>query len=135
MTDEYLAHPPEGEYATIRLRVRTDHLDKLTTAAATQGISLEQAVNNAIQHYDMTLSGKPGQVLKWEDADKKTRRIYFIPEGGLDRWDHLMLIGLGMMILSGPGLLLSEWFLTSWVVGLGLAWTGWTFTMLAANRS
>lgn len=117
MTDEDDELPPG--YTTVRFAAREEILEKLTTAAATQGVSLDHAINIAMQHYELALSAKPGQVLRWHDADDEVRRLYMVP-GNLSRWENVATFSITAMILDGPLMLLSPWFYTVWV-GAGLA--------------
>lgn len=106
----------EPGFVMVRFYAREDVYNKLTTAAATQGMSVTTAINAAMQHYEVTLSAEPGNVLRFRDADDQTRRIYIVPSN-VKLIESVMSFGIAMMMVAAPFELLWPPIFVVWCFG------------------
>lgn len=129
MTDEYY-DGDDPEILAVRFLADRQTFEKLTTAAAIQGLDLNQAINHAMQHYEITLSAEPGKVLRFNDADQQPRRLYVVPDD-FSRWENAMTIGVLLMVMAAPLMALWPGFFVSWFLGLLI--TGISFVNTKVN--
>lgn len=133
MTDDSYQADPDDENAgwvIVRFQLRQDYFDKITTAAATQCISVSHVLNMAAQHYDLTMTVEPGNVLRFTDASDQVRRVYVVPTD-FKRTELCQYFGILMMVLAGLLTVVSPWFLCLWMAGLltfAIGWAGMKLT-------
>lgn len=133
MTDEYLRSDGDSEHVDLRITVNREVLDRLTTAAATQGMNLTTAINTAMEFYEVALSAPEERIVRVTDADDVVRRFYVIPTGS-DHSANALLLGILIMVLSGPAVVFSAWFFGLWLLGAALAFLGWSTSVARAVR-
>lgn len=112
------------EFVVVRFQLRQDYFDKITTAAATQGVSVSHALNSAVQHYDLTMTVEPGNMLRFKDASDQVRRVYVVP-ADFKRWERWQGLGILMMVLAGPLTMRTPLFFFLWLAGLLAFVIGW----------
>lgn len=126
--DSFDAEPnDEPGFVVVRFNAREDVFEKLTTAAATQGMSVTTAINAAMQHYEVTLSAEPGKVLRFRDADDKTRRVYIIPSN-FKMTEELMMFGIVVSIMAAPLVMIWRPLFLTWLLGLICCGVSWVMT-------
>lgn len=125
MTDD----PDEGPFIPLHFHAHRETLEKLTVVAATQGMSVDTAINTAMHHYEMTMGVEPGKVLRWQDADNQTRRVYLLPSG-YRRTELAMTIGVVLMVAAAPlCVIISQLFLI-WAAGAMIFLIAWVHVQL-----